>query len=361
MVVKRRRAKPLLIILIILVLLIIISSVTLIVSWNIFTSPMDKNDKEKIEVIIPNGTTNIQIASILKEKELIRNELVFRIYIKLNDINYLKATTYYMNKSMDLEEIVTMLEKGNSYNPDEIKITFKEGEKLTDYALEIAYNTENNYEDVISVVNNKEYLNKLINKYWFLTDDILQEEIYYPLEGYLAPNTYHFTNSKVKVETIIEKMLDQMAAELKDYKTKIESNPHHYITMASIAELEGTNTNNRKDIVAVFNNRLKLGMSLGSDVTTYYALQHPMNTDLTKEQFNTVNPYNTRSSTMAGKMPIGPICNPSKSSLEASVNANENDYLYFVADKHGNIYFTKTNAEHTAKVAEIKKKGDWIW
>ena len=361
MVVKKRRAKPLLIILIVLVLLVIASAVAIVVSWNVFTSPMNENNKEKIEVVIPNGTTNNQIATILKEKKLIRNELIFKVYIKLNKVNYLKATTYHMNQSMNLEEIVTMLEKGNSYNPDEIKITFKEGERLTDYALEIAYNTENNYEDVINVVNNKEYLNKLINKYWFLTDTILQEGIYYPLEGYLAPNTYHFKNSKVTVESIIEKMLDQTQQELEKYKGTIESNPHHYITMASIAELEGTNTNNRKDIVGVFNNRLKLGMSLGSDVTTYYALQHPMNTDLTKEQFNTVNPYNTRSSTMAGKMPIGPICNPSKSSLEATVNANENDYLFFVADRHGNIFFTKTNAEHVAKVAEIKKKGDWIW
>ena len=43
------------------------------------------------------------------------------------------------------------------------------------------------------------------------------------------------------------------------------------------------------------------------------------------------------------------------------INPTDNDYLFFVADRHGNIFFTKTNAEHVAKVAEIKKKGDWIW
>ena len=86
-----------------------------------------------------------------------------------------------------------------------------------------------------------------------------------------------------------------------------------------------------------------------------------MNQDLTAQQFATVNPYNTRSTTMMGKMPIGPICNPSDSSLEASVTPVQTTYLYFVADKYGKIYFTNTLAEHNAKVKEIKEKGDWIW
>ena len=103
------------------------------------------------------------------------------------------------------------------------------------------------------------------------------------------------------------------------------------------------------------------GYNLGSDVTTYYALQADMKEDLSAAQFATINPYNTRGANMIGKMPIGPICNPSTSSIEASVNPGQNDYLFFVADKHGNIFFTKTNAEHDKKVAEIKAKGDWIF
>ena len=133
------------------------------------------------------------------------------------------------------------------------------------------------------------------------------------------------------------------------------------MTMASIVELEGTNTDNRKMIVGIFENRIKNNMNLGSDVTTYYALQYPMTNDLTAEQFSTINPYNTRATNMMGKMPIGPICNPSLSSLEASIEPTENDYLYFVADKKGNIFYTSTLEEHEQKVQEIKDKGDWIW
>ena len=74
-----------------------------------------------------------------------------------------------------------------------------------------------------------------------------------------------------------------------------------------------------------------------------------------------VNGYNTRSTTMIGKMPVGPICNPDVSSIEASINPTDNDYLFFVADKNGKIYYSKTMKEHEAKIAEIKQKGDWIW
>ena len=137
--------------------------------------------------------------------------------------------------------------------------------------------------------------------------------------------------------------------------------PHYYLTMASIVQLEGTNTENRKMIVGVFEHRLASGYNLGSDVTTYYALQASMKEDLSSSQFATVNPYNTRGANMIGKMPVGPICSPNMSSIEASVNPTKNDYLFLVADKHGNIFYTKTNAEHDQKVAEIKAKGDRIF
>ena len=128
-----------------------------------------------------------------------------------------------------------------------------------------------------------------------------------------------------------------------------------------MAELEGVKDEDRRLIVSVFNNRLEQGMNLGSDVTTYYAFNEEMDSDLTSEMFNTYNPYNTRSSEMAGRLPVGPICNPSLSSIEAALNPETSDYLYFVADKNRNVYFTRSVSEHEAKVQELKENGDWIW
>lgn len=358
--VVRRRPKPLLIIIIFLFLLGILLLVMAGMCIS-FAQPVDKKDDTSIEVVIPSGSSTKKIASILKENNLIKNEMYFSFYVRYNSKKSLKASTYKLSKSMNLDEIVKSLEEGSTYDPEALVLTFKEGERITSYAEVIAKNTDYDTEDVIELMQDKTYISTLINEYWFLTDSILDTSIYYPLEGYLAPDTYFFKKD-ASIKDIVKRLLDEEEKRLEKYKSQLtEANIHETLTMASIVELEGTNTENRKAIVGVFNNRLNIGMNLGSDVTTYYALQKSMKIDLTAQEFSITNPYNTRGANMGGKLPIGPICNPSDSSIEASINPDINDYYYFVADKYGKIYFTKTMKEHEAKVAEIKQKGDWIW
>ena len=355
--VVRRRTKPLLIFLVVTgSLLILLSAVYLFLA-----SPVNKDDHEKIEVDVPSGTGVSGIAKILKDNDLIRNEFVFMITVKSKGNLYLQASTYQFSRDMSMEDIIEALSSGSNYNPDAISITFKEGERITDFAEDVAAATNHSETEFLNAINDATFLSNLMDKYWFLTDSILQDGIYYPLEGYLAPDTYQFENKDVSISTIVEAMLDEMEKELEPYRSKIQDNVHYYMTMASMLELEGTNTENRKMIAGIFENRLATNMNLGSDVTTYYALQYPMTSDLTTDQFATVNPYNTRASNMAGQMPIGPICNPTLSSLEASIEPTDSTYLYFVADKNGNIYYSNTLAEHEARVQEIKDAGDWIW
>ncbi len=350
------KPKPLLIILICFIILII----SFVMIFFYLVSPVDSKDNEDIKVVIEKGTSGSQICDVLKEKNIIKSKLLFKVYLRIYKVNSLKASTYRFKRSMSLKDVIKLLEDGYVSNDDALKLTFKPGERITNYAKVISDNTDSNYDDVIALMKDKEYLSGLINNYWFLTDKILDEDIYYPLEGYLAPDTYFFDRD-VDVKTIVKTLLDEMEDNLEKYKTTMINDPHYYMTMASIVQLEGTNTENRKQIVGVFKNRLSSGYNLGSDVTTYYALQADMKEDLSAQQFATINPYNTRGANMIGKMPIGPICNPSNSSIEASINPDINDYLFFVADKHGNIFFTRTNQEHDKKVAEIKAKGDWIF
>lgn len=358
MVVKRK-PKPLLFIVLFIILGIISLSIAGVCIF--FSTPVDKKDDTNIEIVIPNGSSTKKIASILKENDLIKNELYFSLYVRLYSNKTLKASTYKLTKSMSLNDIIKSLEEGNTYDPDQLVMTFKEGDRITSYANEIAKKTDYTSEEVLAMMKDRSYISTLITDYWFLTDSILNSNIYYPLEGYLAPNTY-FYKKDATIDDIFRRLLDEEEKKLESYKNKItEKNVHEVLTMASIVEIEGTNTENRKEIVGILNNRLAIGMNLGSDVTTYYALQLPMDKDLTSEQFATISPYNTRGSNMGGVLPIGPVCNPSLSSIEASVNYKDNDYFYFVADKNGKIYYTKTFKEHQAKIAEIKEKGDWIW
>ncbi len=324
--------------------------------------PVDNSSEALIEVVIPSGMSTSNIAKTLKDKGLIKSDFFFKVYLKLNNVGNLKAATYNLSKNMSLDEIVEILVGGTIDNSDVINLTFREGETIRDYATMIEENTNISASDFLTTVNDETYLTTLINDYWFLTEDILNPDIYYSLEGYLAPDTYQFQKSNLTVDTIVRKLLDEEATKLAPYKETLESNNiHDIITLASIAELEGVTDEDRKLIISVFNNRLALGMNLGSDVTTYYAFNEEMDQDLTKEMFNTYNPYNTRSSEMAGRLPVGPICNPSISAIIAALEPTESDYLYFVADKNRKVYFTRSMAEHEAKVQELKENGDWIW
>lgn len=324
--------------------------------------PIEKNSTVDVQLTIQSGTSRKEIAKILKQNHLIRSELLFQVLSRLGN-RTLKAATYQLQRSMSLEEIIDILTQGSKYDPNIIRLTFKEGEGIKKYALTISQNTNHTYEEIIGVLEDKNYIKTLIDQYWFLTDEVLNPEIYIPLEGYLAPNTYEFKNKDVSIQKIIEVMLKQTELELEEYKDKIiDSNTiHQHLTLASILELEGVKKEDRQMIAGVFRNRLSKNMNMGSDVTTYYALQKEMKQDLTTKEFKTINPYNTRASNMGGKLPVGPICNPSIISIESSFEPKENNYLFFVADKNGKIYYTKTEKEHLQKVMEIKEEGNWIW
>ena len=347
-------------IMLVIVAILLIGIATLLGTFCYFKSPVS-NDKKEVSVVIESGSTISDIATLLKKEGLIKNEAFFKLYVKLKNVSNVYAAKYYFSPSMNLDKIINTLKKGG-VNENEISITFKEGKTIKDYAKVLSETTNISEDEFLTKMKDKTYLTSLIKSYWFLTDAILDSNIYYGLEGYLAPDTYNFKDKDVTVEEVIKTLLDQEEKNLSPYKdTLSKMNVHEVLTLASISELEGLKDTDRKLIVGVFQNRLSKGMNLGSDVTTYYAFNQAMDKDLTSEMFNTYNPYNTRSSEMAGKLPVGPICNPSKESILASINPTKSDYYYFVADKNGNVYYTKTSSEHSAKVKELKEKGDWIW
>ena len=223
--------------------------------------------------------------------------------------------------------------------------------------------TNNSAEDVYSLLKDEQYLDSLIEKYWFITDEIKNGDIYYSLEGYLFPDTYAIANEDITVKQIFEKMLDRMEEILNEYKDEIENenlSVHEILTLASVIELESMHQEDRKDVASVLYNRLSKNMSLGSDVTTYYSVGINMgDRDLYKVEINAENPYNTRGPNMEGKLPVGPIASVSKSSIEAAINPNNTNYLFFVADKNGKVYFTNTNAEHEQMIQDLVDKGLW--
>ena len=322
------------------------------------------NNNEKIIFEIKEGDTYYSICDRLKEQKLINSTNIYKIYIKLNKpSNSLNVGKYYLSQNMSLKKILGILSnKDNSISSD-IVITFKEGKNMRYIARTISQNTNNKEEDVFNLLKDTTYLKELINEYWFIDKSILNKNIYYSLEGYLYPNTYNFKDKNVTVKEIFKVMLDETNKQLEPYKKNILKSKYTYhqiLTMASIVELEALSDSDRALVAGVFYNRLKANMSLGSDVTTYYAAKVEMSErDLTTEELNSYNAYNTRNLALAGKLPVGPICNPSISSIKTALSPKNSNYYFFVADKNGKIYYTTTNAEHEQKILELKNKGLW--
>ena len=352
--------KKVYIILSIILVLVILTGIGAFVWYKSALSPMSKTGEETTIVTIPEGTGVSGIANILEENNVIKNAFACKIYCKISSIANLQAGKYEFAKTEDVPEILARISAGDVVS-DEISITFIEGKNIKWYAKEIAEHTNNTEEDVFDLLEDEKYIDSLIEKYWFLTDEIKSEDIYYPLEGYLLPDTYTFENKDVSVETIFNIILNFTEKYLDEHKEEFKYTVHQTLTLASLAELEGKTTEDRAEIIGVFFNRINKKMSLGSDVTTYYAFGVDMaESDLTKKQINTYNPYNTRGPEMSGKIPIGPICNMSKSAIEATLNPTETEAVYFVADKNGKVYFTNTNDEHNDKIAELKKADLWF-
>ena len=325
-------------------------------------SPISR-DSEKVMVEIKAGSIS-SIGDTLHENGLIRSTFIFKIFVKLNGVNDLKASTYELNKNMKLSEIIDVLEEGNAYNPDEVRITFKEGLNVRKIAKIVEENTDNSYDDFMNLMSDQSYIDSLINKYWFLSDEIKNEKIYYPLEGYLFPNTYAFLNKEVDVKTIVETMLDEMGEQLEKYKDAIDKSDfsvHKMLTLASIVELEGASADDRAGVAGVFYNRVKDGWSLGSDVTTYYYLKiddFKQSLNGNKNLFTCDNAYNTRCTSFIG-LPVGPISNPGIVSIEGTVNYKEHNYYYFVADCNGKTYLNKDMTGHYNTINKLKSENNW--
>ena len=337
-------------------LLLLLLSV--LIYYKISLSCVDKNTKENIEFTINSGEVTSNIIDNLEKAGLIKNAFTLKIYAKLNP-GLPKAGTYVFSKAMSAKEIYVAIITGETTN-DTVWLTIVEGKRLSYIVNQISSNFGYSEDEIYDVIDNKDYLNELIEKYDILTSDILNEKIYHPLEGYLFADTYEFMKD-ASIKEIVEKMLDNTESKISKYYDEIENSKytiHEIMTLASIVELEGARSDDRAGVAQVFYNRLNSGMTLGSDVTTYYAVNKDFSVELTQSDLNSCNGYNTRGNCVSG-LPVGPIDSPSFESIVAVIEPEENDFYYFVADKNGHTYFSKTYSEFLSCIQELKDQNMW--
>lgn len=317
-------------------------------SYKIGISSVSNIDKE-ISINIPKDSTYFSISNILKENNLIRSETFYKIYIKIFKPNNLKAGIYTLNQNMDVKQIVDTLE-GNVIS-EEILITIPEGKHIEETAQIIANKTNISKEEILNYWQDDKILDSLINKYWFLTDEIKKEGIRYSLEGYFFPDTYSILKES-KIEDITYKMLDRMDEILIKYKDEIEDSKysiHDILTLASIVEYEAILDSDRPMIAGVFINRLDKNMKLQSCATIGYSIDE-WKLSYSYSDLQTDSPYNTY---LYLGLPIGAVCMPGEASIKAVIYPTKHDYYYFLAnvkDKNDKkTYYSKTYSEHNNK------------
>ena len=278
----------------------------------------------------------------------------------------------HLEETENAEEIVIYDESAESSKEDQTELIIEIPEDTkNDRSTEILETEEilnQNREETKTVSNDEEYIDELINKYWFITDDIKNDELYYKLEGYLFPDTYFYKNKDVTVKEIFNKMIEEMANvlnPLKDDILKSDLSVHEILTLASMVQKESPdNEEYRKNIASVFLNRIERKMSLGSDVTTYYALKIDNAKKYIDEKcggkncidYNYKSPYNTRlSSGMSGRLPVGPIGTVSKEAINAAVYPSDTDYIYFLANiKTGETFFFENYNDFLKKKSNLQ-------
>lgn len=327
--------------------------------------PVNANDTEYVTLEIPAGSSAKEIGSILEKKGLIKSGQVFNYYSKFKSYANFQSGYYNLQKSMDLDTIAKALQKGGTDTPQPPtlgKVVVPEGYTLNQIAEAVEKSGNKKVsisaKDFLSKVQDESFISKMVAKYPKLLSGLPTKDsgVKYRLEGYLFPATYNYT-SDTTAETLIDQMLATMDSKLSTYYEVLESKNltvNDVLTLASLVEKEGSTDEDRKNIASVFYNRLNQGMPLQSNIAILYAEgKLGKKTTLAEDaaiDTNIDSAFNVYKN--PGLMP-GPVDSPSLSAIEATVNPNKTDYLYFVANTEtGTVYFATTYEEHAKNVEE---------
>ena len=328
--------------------------------------PVDPSSKQYMTVQIPDGSNAQEIGSTLEKSGVIKNGLVFTLYVKYKNYNELKSGYYNLQKSMSVEDVIKELQKGGTPEPQEVtlaNLTIPEGYTLEQIAQTVGqlqgdFKEPLTAEAFLAKVQDENFIAQEVAKYPNLLESLPTKDsgVRYRLEGYLFPATY-----TIKENTTVESLIDEMLAAMdknlsSHYATIKEKNltVNELLTIASLVEKEGAKTEDRKLIAGVFYNRLNLGMPLQSNIAILYAEgklgQNISLSDDAAIDTSIDSPYNVY--TKVGLMP-GPVDSPSLDAIESSINQTKSDYLYFVANvQDGKVYYSTTLEEHDRNVQE---------
>ena len=337
---KRKRSKIIPVLLLVLIAALV--GVFGLVYNFIYKNNVDLKGKSYVHIYIRTGAGYDEVLDTLYKRGIIINHLSFEQVAKKKKYPLLvHAGRYRINAGMSNNQLINELRLGQQ---DPIKITFNNVRKKEDLAGKLGDKLEPDSAQILKALNNE----TLLVKYGFNRENIL---------AMFVPNTY-----ELNWNTSPSEFMARMAKEYKsfwndDRKAKAKAlamTQTQVMILASIVEKETTVDSDKPDIAGVYINRLKRDMPLEADPTLVWAAN-----DFTIKRVLNVHkqiesPYNTYKHK---GLPPGPIDIPSVASIDAVLNYEKTDYLYFCASPElsGKSCFAKNMTEHQANAHKYQQ------
>ncbi len=269
---------------------------------------------------IQEGVIARHVGKNLKEEKLIRSPVAFNFVIKLiGGENKIKAGKYQFEEKQNLFKVIWRIVEGEEgYEP--IRLLVPEGTSVEEIALLVKDKKPDfNHEKFVYLAKNE--------------------------EGYLFPDTY-FLPPGVLPETLIRIMKNNFENKIETLKEDLEKSGQRLadvVIMASILEKEARTTRSRQIIAGILWERLKIGMPLQVDAVFLYIngkSTYDLTMDDLRDESSLYNTYVYRG------LPPGPITNPGLDSIWSALNPIKTNYLYYLSDKSGRMYYAETFEEH---------------
>ena len=308
----------------------------------LMSNPFKGYTEDSKLVEIPRGTRLVGIADLLQREGIIRHRQAFLVALMMERKGtIIRAGEYNFDRPLSEFEVIHKLLRGEVHYR---QVTIPEGSNI----FEIADNLQTaglcSSDDFLAAASHTE-----------LIKDLSPDAV--SLEGYLFPDTYKFEKQTPAIE-IAAKMVDRFRHFLTpDYLEAVSAQGftlNQAVILASLIEKETAQSDERPLISAVFHNRLKMHQRLECDPTVIYAalMAHRYRGTIYQSDLQIDSPFNTY---LRSGLPIGPIANPGRASLEAAVHPAAVNYLFFVSDNNGRHVFSRTLAEHLMAVRQYRR------
>jgi len=283
----------------------------------------------RIEVV--KGDTLSSVAEKLEQAGVIPSAFMFKMEARVGGYGTeIKTGEYTFARGAESEMILEKLTAGDA--APTLAVTIPEGLSLEETAQEVAGQSG------VSAAEFEEAARRTDYGYGFLEDPAIKTT-----EGFLFPKQYEFEKG-AKAPQMVTRMLEQYLMEtqtldISSAKERLNMSEYELVIVASLIEKEAARSEERPLVASVIYNRIRKDMPLQIDASVHYALDK-QGEELSLADLKVNSPYNTYENT---GLPPGPICSPSRDSLEAAMNPAETDYLYYVLKANGDEHVFTSN------------------